>query len=187
MKKQQHHQIANRVAQPSGAASPRGSDAHKRIAVPKALCVLREYPRPRPKSGKVHLSDTRPGDVCERAKRSEVSNSAPIRNAPVSACGPLCARLGAGMALCTRRSPLKRMLRRLWAMCERVRCILLRQWETEPFGMDVSLPAMPRFGGFRPLFARSIKAQIKRGARNWAPLSHKAPQCGAFRDFETAV
>ena len=82
-----------KITQPSGAASPRGSDAHKRIAVPKALCVLREYPRPRPKSGKVHLSDTRPGDVCERAKRSEVSNSAPIRNAPVSACGPLCAIL----------------------------------------------------------------------------------------------
>ena len=29
--------------------------------------------------------------------------------------------------------------------------------------------------------------KIKRGAPNWAPLSLKAPQCGAFRGFETAV
>ena len=77
-KKQQHHQIANRVAQPSGAATPRDSDAHKRIAVPKALCVLWEYPRPSPKSGKVCRSDTRPGDVRERVEQSEGSNSASI-------------------------------------------------------------------------------------------------------------
>ena len=42
-----------RAAQPSGAATPRNSDTHKRIAVPKALCVLWEHPRPSPKSGKV--------------------------------------------------------------------------------------------------------------------------------------
>ena len=47
--------------------------------------------RPRLKSGKVCRSDTRPGDVCERAERSEGSDSTPIRNAPVSACKPLCA------------------------------------------------------------------------------------------------
>ena len=35
VKKQQHHQIANRAARPSGAAAPRNSDAHKRIAVPR--------------------------------------------------------------------------------------------------------------------------------------------------------
>ena len=49
---------------------------------------LREHTRPRPKSGKVCRSDTRAGDVCERAERSEGSNSAPIRNAPVSPCVP---------------------------------------------------------------------------------------------------
>ena len=73
---------SKKITQPSGAATPRSSDAHKRIAAPQALCVLREHPRPKPKSGKVHLSDTRPGDVRERAERSEGSNSAPIRNAP---------------------------------------------------------------------------------------------------------
>ena len=33
-----------KITQPSGAATPRNSDAHKRIAVPQALCVLREPP-----------------------------------------------------------------------------------------------------------------------------------------------
>ena len=70
------------ITQPSGAATPRNSDAHKRIAVPKAFCVLREHTRPRPKSGKVCRSDTRPGDVGERAERSESSDTTPIRNAP---------------------------------------------------------------------------------------------------------
>ena len=82
-----------KITQPSGAATPRNSDAHKRIAVPKALCVLREHPRPSPKSGKVCRSDTRPGDVGERAERSESSDSGPVRKAPVSACKPLCAIL----------------------------------------------------------------------------------------------
>ena len=64
-----------------------------RVAVPQALCVLQECLRPRPKSGKVRRSDTRPGDVCERAERSEGSNSAPSETAPVSPCDPLCAVL----------------------------------------------------------------------------------------------
>ena len=74
--------------QPSGAATPRNSDAHERIAVPKAFCVLRERLRPRPKSGKVRRSDTRPGDIRERAARIEGSDSGPIRNNP---CFAVCA------------------------------------------------------------------------------------------------
>ena len=96
------HQCGERnsygITQPSGAATPRSSDAHKRIAVPQALCALREHTRPRSKSGKVRRSDTRPGEVCERAERSECSDTTPTRNARVSACEPLCARLGAGVA-----------------------------------------------------------------------------------------
>ena len=85
------YKCSPRITQPCGAAAPRDSDAHKRIAVPKALCVLREHTGSRRKSGKVCRSDTRPGDVRERAERTEGSDSAPIRNAPVSACEPLCA------------------------------------------------------------------------------------------------
>ena len=35
---------SNGITQPCGPAAPRNSDAHERIAVPKALCVLLEYP-----------------------------------------------------------------------------------------------------------------------------------------------
>ena len=73
---------------PAGPRRLRDSDTHKRIAVPKAFCILREHPRPRPKSGKVCRSDTRPGDVGERAERSESSDTTPIRNAP---CFAVCA------------------------------------------------------------------------------------------------
>ena len=59
---------SNGITQPSGAATPRDSDAHKRIAVPQALCVLRERHRPGPKSGKVCRSDTRPRRVSEPRK-----------------------------------------------------------------------------------------------------------------------
>ena len=56
---------AKKITQPSGAATPRDSDTHKRIAVPKALCVLWEHPRPSPKSGKVCRFKPRPRRVSE--------------------------------------------------------------------------------------------------------------------------
>ena len=59
---------SNGITQPSGAATPRNSDAHERIAVPQALCVLREYHRPRPKSGKVCRFKSRPRRVSEPRK-----------------------------------------------------------------------------------------------------------------------
>ena len=59
---------AKKITQPSGAATPRNSDAHERIAVPQAFCVLRERLRPRLKSGKVCRSDTRPRKVSEPRK-----------------------------------------------------------------------------------------------------------------------
>ena len=59
---------SHEITQPSGAATPRDSDAHERIAVPQALCALREHTRPRPKSGKVCRSDTRSRRVSEPRK-----------------------------------------------------------------------------------------------------------------------
>ena len=59
---------SNGITQPSGAATPRDSDAHERIAVPQALCVLWEYIRPRPKSGKVCRFKSRPRRVSEPRK-----------------------------------------------------------------------------------------------------------------------
>ena len=89
------------ITQPRGAATPRNSDAHKRIAVPKAFCVLREHTRPRPTSGKVRRSDTRPGDVCERAERSEGSDTTPIRNAPLFRRVSRCVRSFSESRVCT--------------------------------------------------------------------------------------
>lgn len=57
-----------RLRSPAGPRRLRSSDAHKRIAAPQALCVLREHPRPRPKSGKVHLSAPWPRRVSEPRK-----------------------------------------------------------------------------------------------------------------------
>ena len=93
MYKSRFRQKRKRSRSPAGPRRLRDSDTHKRIAVPQAFCVLLAYTRPRPKSGKVCRSDTRPGDVCERAERSEGSDSGPVRKAPVSACKPLCAIL----------------------------------------------------------------------------------------------
>ena len=91
MYKSRFRQKRKRSRSPAGPRRLRDSDTHKRIAVPQALCVRQECLRPRPKSGKVRLSDTRPGDVGERVERSEGSDSGPVRKAPVSACVPLCA------------------------------------------------------------------------------------------------
>ena len=93
MYKSRFRQKRKRSRSPARPRRLRDSDTHKRIAVPQAFCVLLAYTRPRPKSGKVCRSDTRPGDVCERAERSEGSDSGPVRKAPVSACKPLCAIL----------------------------------------------------------------------------------------------
>ena len=93
MYKPQFRQKRKRSRSPAGPRRLRNSDALMRVAVPQALCVLQECLRPRPKSGKVRRSDTRPGDVRERAVRVEGSDSGPVRKAPVSPCEPLCAIL----------------------------------------------------------------------------------------------
>ena len=73
---------SNGITQPSGAATPRNSDAHERIAVPQALCVLRERPDQGLKAAKFAVLTPGHAGVPNRAKRSEGSDSAPIRNAP---------------------------------------------------------------------------------------------------------
>ena len=108
------YKCSPRITQPSGAAAPRNSDAHKRIAVPKALCVLLEHTGSRPKSGKVRRSDTRPGDVRERAARVEGNDSAPVRNAPCFAvCAVVCDPVGEGECVYP-LSTVKANVGRLW-------------------------------------------------------------------------
>ena len=137
-----------------------------RIAVPKAFCVLREHTRPRPKSGKVHLSDTRPGDVCERAERSEGSDTTPVRNTPVSPCEPLCARLGTGVACVpafaheSEHGPfVPEVLKTVWTMC-------WKRW------YDCVSCA---FHGF---FEDEKESRIKGWRRKRRRSRHFCPQCG---------
>ena len=68
-------------------AAQRGRDAFgtaTRISasLSRRLSAFFGSTRPSPKSGKTCRSDTRPGDVGERAERSESSDTTPIRNAP---------------------------------------------------------------------------------------------------------
>ena len=80
------------TAQPSGAATPRDSDAHERIAVPKAFCVLRERPpaktQKRPSSPFYTLATQSFRNV-RNAPRVVIPP--PSEMPPVSACEPLCA------------------------------------------------------------------------------------------------
>ena len=66
-----------KITQPSGAATPRNSDAHKRIAVPKAFCVLWEHPRPSPKAAKFAVLPPGHAGFPNRVKRSEGSDTTP--------------------------------------------------------------------------------------------------------------
>ena len=82
VKKQQHHQIANRSRSPAG---PRRLGTATRISASlsrRLSAFFESTSRPRSQSGKTCRSDTRPGDVGERAERSESSDTTPIRNAP---------------------------------------------------------------------------------------------------------
>ena len=89
-----HHIIHSALTGSRSPAGPRRLGTATRISASlfrRLSAFFESTSRPRPKSGKVRRSDTRPGDVCERAERSEGSDSGPVRKAPVSACVPLCA------------------------------------------------------------------------------------------------
>ena len=119
------YKCSPRITQPSGAATPRNSDEHKRIAVPKAFCVLRKHTRSRPESGKVRRSNTRPGDVRECAVRVEGSDTTPLETPPVSPCVPLCAILLAKASVYP-LSPVKANVGRL---CEKLKNVLKNGWK----------------------------------------------------------
>ena len=90
---------------------------------------------------KAFCTDFVPSNVPRRA--------APRFPAPFALCAAVCAFKGWGGG-CTRQSPLKRVLRRLWAMCEKTQRILLRRWKTEPLGMDFPSRSCPVSEVFAP-------------------------------------
>ena len=104
---------------------------------------------------------------------------APRFPAPFALCAAVCAFKGWG-GVCTRQSPLKRVLRRLWAMCEKNVWIRLRRWRNEPLGRGGFLLTMPCSRGFRPLFTRSIVELDKERCPCAGPSQ---PQSPAVRGF----
>ena len=110
----------------------------------------------------------------------KTSSPPTLRTPPCFAlCAAVCAFKGWG-GVCTRQSPLKRALRRLWAMCERSLRILFRRWRNEPYRGEFFLLTMPCFGDCSPLFTRSIKAQDKRPQ---SLMRAARPQSPAVRGF----
>jgi len=96
---------SNGITQPSGAAAPRNSDAHKRIAVPRLSAFFGSTHDQAPKAAKFAVLNPGHAGFPKRVERSEGSDTTPIRNARVSPCEPLCARLGAGVACVPDASP----------------------------------------------------------------------------------
>ena len=83
-----------KITQPSGAATPRDSDAHKCIAVPQAFCVLREHlPAKIPKAAKLAVLIPGPGMLVNVRNAPRVVIPPPSETPPVSPCEPLCAIL----------------------------------------------------------------------------------------------
>ena len=113
--KPQLRQKRKRSRSPAGPRRLGTATRIMRIAVPQALCVLREHLPTKTQKRQVCRSDTRPGDVRERAARVEGNDSAPSETFPVSACKSLCAILLAKASVCTRFHPRKQT----WAICAR--------------------------------------------------------------------
>ena len=88
-----------------------------RIAVPKALSAFFEIPLDQgPKAAKFAVLTPGHAGLPNRAKRSEGRDSAPIQNAPVSPCEPLCALLLAKASVYP-LSPVKANVSRLCRRC----------------------------------------------------------------------
>ena len=93
--------------------------------------------RPRPKSGKVCRSDTRAGDVCERAERSEGSDTTLIRKGPCFAVCALVCDLSSRAGCVYPFLPMKANVSRLW---EKLKDAMKSGW-----GIKFIAAALPDF------------------------------------------
>ena len=91
MKKQQHHQVANRSRSPAG---PRRLGAATRISASlfrRLSAFFRSVADQDPKAAKFAVLTPGHAGFPKRVKRSEGNDSAPSETPPLSACVPLCA------------------------------------------------------------------------------------------------
>ena len=93
-----HHIINSALTGSRSPAGPRRLGTATRISASlsrRLSAFFESTSRPRSQSGKVRRSDTRPGDVCERAERSEGSDTTPTQNATCFAvCALVCNPVG---------------------------------------------------------------------------------------------
>ena len=166
MYKSRFRQKRKRSRSPAGPRRLQDSDTHKRIAVPKAFCVLREHTRPRPKSGKVRRSAPGHAGFPKRVKQSEGSDITPIRNALCfGVCAVVCDPLSEAECVPTfaceskRRAFVPEVLKTVWTMC-------WKRW------YDCVSCA---FHGF---FEDEKESRIKGWRRKRRRSRHFCPQCG---------
>ena len=124
MKKQQHHQVANRSRSPAG---PRRLGTATRISASlsrRLSAFFKSASDQDPKAAKFAVLVPGHAGFPKRVKRSEGRDTTPIRNARVSPCEPLCARLGAGVACVpafaheSEHGPfVPEVLKAVWTMC----------------------------------------------------------------------
>ena len=82
---------SNGITQPSGAATPRNSDAHERIAVPRLPAFFGSTPDQAPKAAKLAVLIPGPGMLVNVRNAPRVVIPPPSEMPPVSPCVPLCA------------------------------------------------------------------------------------------------
>ena len=95
-----YHIIHSALTESRSPAGPRrlGTATRMSASLSRRLSAFfGSTPDQDPRTGKVCRSDTRPGDVRERAARVEGNDSAPVRNAPCFAvCAVVCDPVGEG-------------------------------------------------------------------------------------------
>ncbi len=79
------------ITQPSGAATPRDSDTHKRIAVPRLPAFFGSTPDQAPKAAKLAVLIPGPGMLVNVRNAPRVVIPPPSETPRVSPCEPLCA------------------------------------------------------------------------------------------------
>ena len=77
MYKSKFRQKQKKITRPSGAATPRDSDAHKRIAVPRLSAFFGSTPDQAPKAAKFAILSHGHAGFPNRVKRSEGSDTTP--------------------------------------------------------------------------------------------------------------
>ena len=82
---------AKKITQPSGAATPRDSDAHKRIAVPRLSAFFGSTSDQDPKAAKYAVLTPGPGMFVNVRNSPRVMIPPPPETTPVSPCKRLCA------------------------------------------------------------------------------------------------